>query len=921
MSASPPHLPDRDQTIPVVPSSEGEVITVEVQVEPETNIGKAVRGMDNHQRSSVAERQDLSNDTIPASASQPPNPKEGKLALATKSSNGGGLATTQGSFSNFLAPLTQESFKEVVTGVEEKLKVVNQTLSMLDMQGFDRILEEMLSSITFKTAELLNADRASIFILDEEKHELYSVVAKGEGETGTLEIRIPADKGIAGEVATFKRVVNIPYDFYDDPRSAFAKQKEQETGRYRTYTMLALPLLSEDGDLVAVVQLLNKLKQTIPDPNALLEEKIDQSGFCEEDERVFREFAPSIRLIIESSRSFYQATQKNRAASALIAATESLSRSSLDLDDTLKRVMDEAKKLMNADRSTLWLIDQEHHEIWTKIEGDDGALKELRLPIGTGFAGHVAETGEVLIIPYDLYDHPDSSTSKTLDQANGYRTCSLLCMPVFADGDLIGVTQLVNKVKPGDFPDYNPEDWPTAPDCWRASFNRTDQEFMEAFNIQAGVALKNAKLFARVKQQEQTQRDMLRSLTNGVFSIDRNGRIIAANESAKELVGLSSDAEVEKQFVRDLVHLEKGDFDAWIERALEAQDEKSREQYYPDLTLKQASGANEHSINLSINTIADATDGNQVSGVLIVMEDISDEKRLKLTMSRYMSEEIARQLFENPDAAKMGGDRKEVSVLFSDIRSYTTLTESMTAEDVVIMLNNYFESMVDAVFHYKGTLDKYIGDAIMAVYGSPLPLDDHAWMAVQTAVEMRKRLVAFNAKRKEDNLTAIRIGIGLNSDTVISGNIGSSRRMEFTAIGDGVNLGSRLESASKQYGTDIIISEYTYAPCRDRVWARELDRVRVKGKHNPVSIYELVGLQSDPLADEKKQQIELYEQGREYYLNRRFTKALASFGTILEDIDSTDKAAEIHLKRINHWLSNPPDDETWDNGVVTLEQK
>ncbi|WP_439346085.1 GAF domain-containing protein [Vacuolonema iberomarrocanum] len=921
MSASPPHLPDRDQTIPVVPSSEGEVITVEVQVEPETNIGKVVRGMNQRQGAVAEEPRETIDDTESAPEPQQPSPSEGKLAIADRPPSGTGLAAPQGSFSNFLAPLTQESFKEVVTGVEEKLKVVNQTLTMLDAQGFDQILEEMLSSITFKTAELLNADRASIFILDEEKHELYSIVAKGDGESGTLEIRIPADKGIAGEVATFKRVVNIPYDFYDDPRSAFAKQKEQETGGYRTYTMLALPLLSKDGDLVAVVQLLNKLKQNLPDPNIPLEQKIDQTGFCSEDERVFKEFEPSIRLIIESSRSFYRATQKNRAASALIAATESLSRSSLDLDETLKRVMDEAKKLMNADRSTLWLIDREHNEIWTKIEGDNGALKELRLPIGTGFAGHVAETREVLIIPYDLYDHPDSSTSKTLDQANGYRTCSLLCMPVFADGDLIGVTQLVNKVKPGDFPDYNPADWPTAPDCWRASFNRTDQEFMEAFNIQAGVALKNAKLFARVKQQEQTQRDMLRSLTNGVFSIDRTGRIIAANESAKELVGLAPDSQVEKQFVRDLVQLEKGDFDAWIERALEAKDEKSRQQYYPDLTLKQANGANEHSINLSINTIADATDISQVSGVLIVMEDISDEKRLKLTMSRYMSEEIARQLFENPDAAKMGGDRKEVSVLFSDIRSYTTLTESMTAEDVVIMLNEYFESMVDAVFHYKGTLDKYIGDAIMAVYGSPLPLDDHAWMAVQTAVEMRKRLVEFNTKRKENNLTPIRIGIGLNSDTVISGNIGSSRRMEFTAIGDGVNLGSRLESASKQYGTDIIISEYTYAPCRDRVWARELDRVRVKGKNKPVSVYELVGLQSDPLPDKKKQQMELYEQGREHYLNRRFTKALSAFGSILEDIDSKDKASEIHLKRINHWLSNPPTDETWDNGVVTLDQK
>jgi len=915
MTASPPHLPDRDQTIPVVPSTEGEVTTVDVQVEPETLARKVLRRIDEQSRPAI--------DVTPvASPGKPPSPSEAKLAVRAKSPAGGGLATTQGSFSTFLAPLTQESFKEVVTGVEEKLKVVNQTLSMLDMhEGFDRILEEMLSSITFKTAELLNADRASIFILDEDKNELYSIVAKGEGESGTLEIRIPSDKGIAGEVATFKRVVNIPYDFYDDPRSAFAKQKEQETGGYRTYTMLALPLLSERGDLVAVVQLLNKLKRNLSDPDVALEEKIDQSGFCKEDERVFEEFAPSIRLILESSRSFYQATQKNRAASALIAATESLSRSSLDLDDTLKRVMGEAKKLMNADRSTLWLIDRDKNEIWTKIENDDGSLKELRIAVGVGFAGQVAATGEVLIIPHDLYDHPDSSTSKTLDQANGYRTCSLLCMPVFADGELIGVTQLVNKIKPGDFPPYDPVNWPSAPDCWRASFNRTDQEFMEAFNIQAGVALKNAKLFAQVKQQEQTQRDMLRSLTNGVFSVDLYGRIIAANESAKELVGLAPDTPVEGQLVRELMDLEKGDFDAWMQRALDAKDDKSRQQYYPDLTLKETSGGEQHSINLSINTIADAADATQVSGVLVVMEDISDEKRLKLTMSRYMSEEIARQLFENPDAAKMGGDRKEVSVLFSDIRSYTTLTESMTAEEVVIMLNEYFEAMVEAVFNYKGTLDKYIGDAIMAVYGSPLPLADHAWMAVQTALEMRYRLVEFNAKRVEKTLKPIRIGIGLNSDTVISGNIGSSKRMEFTAIGDGVNLGSRLESASKQYGTDIIISEYTYAPCRDRIWARELDRVRVKGKNNPVSIYELVGLQSEAIPDEKKRQMDLYHEGREHYRNRRFTKALAAFGSILEDIDSKDKASEIHLQRINYWLSHPPDDETWNDGVATLDQK
>jgi adenylate cyclase len=166
----------------------------------------------------------------------------------------GTLARRQGTISSFLAPLTQDTFKQVVKEVEQKLQIVNQTLSMLDSHGFETILQEMLQSITLKTGELLGADRTTIFLLDEEKQQLWSIVAEAEGDR-SLEIRIPADKGIAGEVATHKQVINIPFDFYDDPRSRFAQEQEKSTG-YRTYTMLALPLLNEQGQLVAVVQLL-----------------------------------------------------------------------------------------------------------------------------------------------------------------------------------------------------------------------------------------------------------------------------------------------------------------------------------------------------------------------------------------------------------------------------------------------------------------------------------------------------------------------------------------------------------------------------------------------------------------------------------------------------------------------------------------
>lgn len=834
---------------------------------------------------------------------------------SSASSSSSSLTQSGKSFASFLAPLTPDRFREVVSDVEYKLRIVNQTLSLLDMQGFDTILDEMLTSITEKTGELLNADRTTIYLLDEVKNELYTTIVGSNGRA--REVRFPANQGISGEVAQHRTPINIPFDFFNDPRSKQAKQQYERTG-YRTYTMLTLPLLNESGGLVAVIQLINKLSGS-RDPKIPLEERIDYHGFTAADETIFREFAPCIRLILESSRSFYIAAQRQRAAHSLMTATQSLSQSRLDLGDTLNRVMHEAKQLMHADRSTLWLIDEDSGEIWTRIPVIDGTQKEMRIPIGTGFAGQVAATGETINISFDLYDNPGAEIAKQTDQATGYRTCTLLCMPILnPEGELIGVTQLVNKRRQGDYPLYDARDWPQPPDCWQASFNSSDQEFMQTFNLQAGIALQNAKLFETIKQQEQLQRDILRSLSNGVISTNRDGKIISVNESAKKLLGVDEATNIEGQLVTDLVRIERANFRRWISMSLNPKSEKDRQQYYPDQTLLPAHGKEQHCVNLAINTIAAPDDPSCILGVLVVMDDISDAKRLKSTMYRYMTQELAEQLMENPDAAKMGGDRKDVSVMFSDIRSYTTLTESLAAEEVVEMLNEYFEVMVDAVFAHKGILDKYIGDALMAVFGSPLPLEDHHWMAVCTAVEMRHRLVDFNQKRAGRNQSPIKIGIGINSDVVISGNIGSSKRMEFTAIGDGVNLSSRLESTSKLYGTDIVISETTYRPCADRVWARELDFITVKGKTQPVAIYEILGLRSEVIPDQKQQVVEHYQKARELYLNRQFALAIGEFATVLE-IDRRDQAAALHIERCRHWLTNPPPDH-W-NGAWALTEK
>ncbi|MEM9807523.1 MAG: MASE1 domain-containing protein [Cyanobacteria bacterium P01_D01_bin.56] len=309
------------------------------------------------------------------------------------------------------------------------------------------------------------------------------------------------------------------------------------------------------------------------------------------------------------------------------------------------------------------------------------------------------------------------------------------------------------------------------------------------------------------------------------------------------------------------------------------------------------------------------------------VQDISERKRaeaalreteaLRATMYRYLSQDLAEQLLESNNT-QLGGARQFVSILFADIRSYTALTEQLAAEEVVALLNRYFESMVDVIFDHRGTLDKFMGDAIMAVFGSPIPQEDHAQQAVAAALSMQQQLAKFNQKQQQQGLPTIQIGIGINSDDVITGNIGSSKRMEFTAIGDGVNLTSRIESATKLYGCAIIISENTYKLCQDTLWVRELDYVCVKGKRQPVRLYEVLGLRSQPLSPEQQQQLDLYAKGRELYQQRQFALAIDTFSALLRQTPE-DQATRLYINRCQQLQQHPPESD-WD-GSWQLQEK
>jgi adenylate cyclase len=224
-----------------------------------------------------------------------------------------------------------------------------------------------------------------------------------------------------------------------------------------------------------------------------------------------------------------------------------------------------------------------------------------------------------------------------------------------------------------------------------------------------------------------------------------------------------------------------------------------------------------------------------------VVTEQKEKKYIRSTFSKFVSKSVVDDLLKHPDKLKLGGEKKVLTVLFSDIRGFTTISETYGNPQLLVAhLNEYLQSMTDIVFKFNGTLDKYVGDEIMAFWGAPIELENHALDACKAALQMGIDLEILNQNWIAQGRPILKIGIGLNSGEMVVGNMGSSSRMDYTLMGDNVNLGARLEGTNKVYGTLIIISEYTYELVKDNVIVRELDLIKVKGKSKPVKIFELI---------------------------------------------------------------------------------
>ena len=735
-------------------------------------------------------------------------------------------------------------------------------LEVASAVALEDCLDGQLARLIGLICKATDADRGSLFVNDPLTEELYSRQTVGGL---SREIRLLNTQGVVGHVFQSGEGVLIA-DAYADPR--FNRRIDEQTG-YRTESIACAPLRTMQGEVIGVVEVLNHR---------------GGGSFSPRDLARIEAMARQASVSVQRSLLLEEAEHKRAREEEFLNLVSELS-GELKLGALLERVIGTITRMLNAERSTLFLNDARTGELYTEIGEGLGASK-IRFPNHLGIAGTVFTTGQTVNIPYA---YADLRFNPAFDRQTGFFTRSMLCTPLINKaGTVIGATQVLNK-RGGVFSD-------------------DDESRLRAFTAQMAVALENAKLFDDVQTMKTYAESMLESMASGVITFSEKDAVQTVNRAGCRIL---------RSRVRDLEGRPAAelfsDSNHWLAEQVALVRERGEASILPDAELR----INGQTTSANVTVLPLLSVRGEPLGSMVMVEDITDEKRMKGTMARYMDPLIADELMRD-GANRLGGLESMATVLFSDIRSFTTLTESLGAQGTVSLLNAYFTLMVDCLQREGGMLDKFIGDAVMAVFGLPMAAEDDADRAMRTGIAMLTSLESFNQERLQAGLAPIRIGIGLHTDAVVSGNIGSPKRMNYTVIGDGVNLASRLESACKQYGARMLISEATRSRLRGTYRLREADRVVVKGKTEPVVIHEVLDFHSETSFPRAMEVLNHYRDGLELYRSRRWSEARSCFERALA-LHPDDSLSALYQERCDQFQANPPADD-W-AGVWTLESK
>ncbi len=740
-------------------------------------------------------------------------------------------------------------------------RIAQTILNVITDLAISRSLDEALETMVSIMTSTLDAERGTIFLSDQRTGELYSRVAQGNFRR---EIRILNSSGVAGWVFTNGKSI-IVNDAYNDER--FNRHVDEVTG-FKTKSILCTPLKTPTGEIIGVTEILNK----------------KEDGFTEKDTDVVEAITERAAIVLKTNLVAEEIEESRRLEMRFLEMVSQIS-SEIQLGSLLQRIISMITNMLDAERSTLFLNDEKTQELYTEI-GEGLGKTQIRFPNHLGVAGAVFTSQKSINIPHA---YADLRFNPSIDRQTGFFTRSILCIPLKNKaGKTIGVTQVLNKRG--------------------GAFTSEDEARLSAFTSQISIAIENAKLFDDIQNIKNYNESMLDSMSTGVITIDENGKIVTCNNAGLRMLQVEP-SQILQRGTKELFH----GFNKWISDKIEQVHNQGEDDVIVDAELESA--GKRLSVNVTILPLISVK--QEKLGSMIMIEDISTEKRLKTTMSRYMDPALADKLVEGGEDI-ISGASSVATVLFSDIRDFTTLAEGLGALGTVSMLNEYFTIMVDCIQSEGGMLDKFIGDAMMAVFGTPFAHSDDPDRAIRAAISMMKQLNIHNEERIANGNMPINHGIGINTDTVVSGNIGTPKRMDYTVIGDGVNLASRLETACKQYGASILISEYTFKALKGTYRIRRVDNVLVKGKSQPVGVYEVLDYHSKKSFPNMIEALGKFNDGVEYYTEAKWDSAIKMFGDVLK-LNPKDKCSEMYLDRCRNLRKRPPQGK-WD-GIWVMTTK
>ncbi|MBI5030709.1 MAG: GAF domain-containing protein [Chloroflexi bacterium] len=538
--------------------------------------------------------------------------------------------------------------------------------------------------------------------------------------------------------------------------------------------------------------------------------------------------APELRIRVSKLGEFLERLhngleqqEKERAQLVGLFQVSRAVNSTLELKQVLNRAMDIIIQVTHAERGFLMLSDLNGDLTFQVARNmERSTITSPTFQVSRSIIARVAETGDPIITTDATLDPRFSEQDSVISLS----LRSILCTPLKSHDRVIGVVYVDNRLRAG-------------------MFQQADLDAMRAFADQAAIAIENAQLFESVQQKvdeisalKTFQDNIFASIASGVVATDLDDRITAFNRAAETIFDVAADESLGQPYNQILTLLQSTSLPGLIDQVKQTGRRRIAAEIESDLPKRGTVN-----LNFNISSLKDA--GGNPQGIAIVVDDVTEMRQLEATremLRRYVAPAVVDRLTSNPSLLKLGGQRQEITILFADIRGFTRFSEPLPPEELVDILNEYLAVAADAILKEEGTLDKFMGDAVMAIFNAPLLQEDHVLRAARTALAMRSALAELHNRLPKQ--LRLNYGIGIHTGDAVVGNVGTEQQMNFTAIGDAVNLAKRLQENAE--GGQILLSRQSHQCIRNEIVAKRLLPVQVKGRVAITEIWELVGLKN-----------------------------------------------------------------------------